>query len=94
MMSATELKAGLSEALSRVEAGEEILVTQHGRPVARLMPLPPVTLDAATEKLVRAGILLPPPLGPVPDSFFDLPRDPDPEGLLLKALLADREEEY
>ena len=34
-----ELKARLSEYLARVQDGEEIVVTDHGRPVARLVPL-------------------------------------------------------
>jgi prevent-host-death family protein len=90
-MGVSELKAGLSEALSRVKAGEEILVTQHGKPVARLVPLSPVGLDADTERLVRAGILLPPTApGPLPESFWNAPRTPDPDSLLLKALLEER----
>jgi prevent-host-death family protein len=32
------LKARLSEYLRKVEAGEEITVTSHGKPVARLLP--------------------------------------------------------
>lgn len=31
-----EAKSGLSEILDRVEAGEEILITRRGRPVARV----------------------------------------------------------
>jgi prevent-host-death family protein len=34
-----ELKAHLSEALDAVEAGEVIEVTNHGRSVARLVPI-------------------------------------------------------
>ena len=34
-----ELKDRLSELLRRAEAGEEIVVTSHGRPVARLGPV-------------------------------------------------------
>jgi prevent-host-death family protein len=34
-----ELKAKLSEYLSRVASGEEVVVTDRGRPVARLVPL-------------------------------------------------------
>jgi prevent-host-death family protein len=31
-------KAHLSELLDKVEAGEEVLVTRHGRPVAQILP--------------------------------------------------------
>jgi prevent-host-death family protein len=34
-----QLKARLSEYLSRVKAGEEVLVTDRGRPIARLVPV-------------------------------------------------------
>lgn len=32
-----QAKAHLSELLDKVEAGEEIVVTRHGRPVARIL---------------------------------------------------------
>lgn len=34
-----ELKDHLSEYLKRVSAGEELVVTSHGKPIARLAPL-------------------------------------------------------
>lgn len=38
---ATRLKAELLGVLDRVEAsGESVVVTKHGRPVARLVPIP------------------------------------------------------
>jgi prevent-host-death family protein len=48
-----ELKAKLSEHLSRVKAGATVVVTEHGKPVARLVPIeliePPVHLRALIE---------------------------------------------
>ena len=38
-VSAAEAKAGLSDLLRRAEAGEEIIVTRNGEPVAKLVPL-------------------------------------------------------
>ncbi|HEV2646851.1 MAG TPA: type II toxin-antitoxin system prevent-host-death family antitoxin [Acidobacteriaceae bacterium] len=35
---AFEAKNRLGALLDRVEAGEEVLITRHGRPVARLVP--------------------------------------------------------
>lgn len=35
-----ELKNRLSEYLRRVKAGEDVVVTEHGRPLAKLSPLP------------------------------------------------------
>lgn len=34
-----EAKSQLSRLIARVEAGEEIVITRHGRPVARLEPV-------------------------------------------------------
>jgi prevent-host-death family protein len=36
---AYEAKTHLSELLEKVEAGEEIVITKHGAPVARLVPV-------------------------------------------------------
>jgi prevent-host-death family protein len=41
IVSAAEAKATLSELLRRAEAGEEILVSRNGQPVARLSPVRP-----------------------------------------------------
>ena len=54
-----ELKNQLSGYLDRVKAGEEITVTEHGRPIARL-----TTLAADVDRraaLVEAGIVRPAP---------------------------------
>ncbi len=50
----TTLRAELSSWIDRVQAGEEIVVTDRGTPVARLLPV-----DAAPllEQLVRRGVL-------------------------------------
>ena len=37
-ISIAEAKAKFSELVKRAEGGEEIIVTQHGKMVARLMP--------------------------------------------------------
>lgn len=85
----TELKASLSEALARVKAGEEILVTEHGRPIAKIVPLPSASPEAAANELVRAGILRAPEAA-LDDEFWRLPRPVDTEGLSLRALLDER----
>ena len=52
-----ELKNQLSSFLDRVKAGEEIIVTEHGRPVARLSAVGG-DVDHMAE-LVAAGIVRP-----------------------------------
>lgn len=50
-----ELKNGLSSFIDRVRSGEELIVTDRGRPVARLTPI-----DATQDRLadlIAAGIV-------------------------------------
>jgi prevent-host-death family protein len=88
-MGIAELKALLSETLARVKAGEEVQVTEHGRPIARLMPLSGVNPAVATQELVRTG-LVKPPEKPADEAFWKTfwklpraeyvrPRDPEEE---------------
>ena len=54
---AFEAKTHLSALLERVERGEEIVITRHGRPVARLLPIARSAADAraAAERLLQIG---------------------------------------
>jgi len=54
-----ELKNQLSSYLDRVKAGEEVTVTEHGRPIARLTALAPDVDRRAA--LIEAGIVRPAP---------------------------------
>jgi prevent-host-death family protein len=72
-MGIAELKALLSETLARVKAGEEVLVTEHGRPIARLTPLSAASPAAATQELVRSGLVRAPEK-PLDETFWKLPR--------------------
>jgi prevent-host-death family protein len=36
-----DAKAQFSKLIARAEGGEEIVISRHGRPVARLVPMPP-----------------------------------------------------
>jgi prevent-host-death family protein len=40
-VSLADAKARLSELIARAQAGEEIVVTRHGEPVARIVPVRP-----------------------------------------------------
>jgi prevent-host-death family protein len=53
-----DLKNNLSRYLDRVRGGEEVVVTQHGRPVARLSPVDQPT-DRLAE-LIASGAVRPP----------------------------------
>ena len=53
-----ELKNQLSRYLKRVQEGEEIIVTEHGRSVARLLPILTPPLKKDLEPLLREGSVL------------------------------------
>jgi prevent-host-death family protein len=87
-----ELKANLSRYLSRVKAGEEVLVTERGTPIARLVPVSPIAeAEDDLRELVRQGLVRL-GTGRLPRNFWKLPRPRDPEGRLVQALLKEREE--
>jgi len=54
-----ELKNNLSRLLSKVKAGEEILITKRGRPVARIVKenQGDKSIRAALEPLVQRGLI-------------------------------------
>jgi prevent-host-death family protein len=53
-----ERKARLSAYLARVRAGETVVVTYRGRPVARWQPIPPSESPASIKHLVDSGRLI------------------------------------
>lgn len=54
----TQAKNGLSALIDQVKAGESILITDRGVPVARLEPPPTASSDddGRIDRLVRAGL--------------------------------------
>jgi prevent-host-death family protein len=90
--SVAELKARLSEYLAAARLGEDIIVTDRGRPVARLCGLlDDAKLTARMAEMVRIGLMRP-PRGALPANFWDEERPADPDGRALDAILAEREE--
>jgi prevent-host-death family protein len=53
-VSVTDAKGTLTELVRRSEAGEEIVLTRHGEPVARLVPVKPVPDRAARRKILES----------------------------------------
>ena len=52
-----EAKTHFSELVARAEAGEEVVITRHNRPVARLVPVTSGgTVDAAKRRKAVAAI--------------------------------------
>jgi prevent-host-death family protein len=58
-ISVTDAKAQLTELVRRAEAGEDVVLTRHGQPAARLVPVKAPIDRAARRKLMeeigRAG---------------------------------------
>jgi prevent-host-death family protein len=88
-----ELRDNLSRYIRRVEAGQRIAVTAHGRVVAELVPPGTPTGKSSRsrwDELVAAGILHPPL--EVGDPFEDWPDIRLPPGTAMALIDADRGE--
>lgn len=66
-----ELRQHASRYLARVEAGEELGVTNNGRLVARLVPVREA--ERSRESLIEAGVLVP---ARQPSNLFDVTATP------------------
>lgn len=55
-----KLKATLSQNIRRVRAGEEILICDRNRPVARIIPCESKSESDREKRLIAKGILTPP----------------------------------
>jgi len=87
----SELKARLSEYLNQVKAGMEVLITDRGKPVARLVPLSrPKDLKESLVRMEKEGLIRI-GSGKLPKNFWRMSRPDDSNGMVLKALLAERE---
>lgn len=91
----SELKAGLSKYLARVKRGEQVVITERGRTIAKIIPVPPAEGDEEERlrELERRGIISIPEHPGIPEEYWTLPLPKDPEGLVLKGFLRDREED-
>ncbi|MDD2913948.1 MAG: type II toxin-antitoxin system prevent-host-death family antitoxin [Gallionella sp.] len=61
-MSAVNLataKAQLSELIHKVELGEEVVITRHGRPVAKVVPATPIKQPVPLKRLAELRKQLP-----------------------------------
>ena len=89
----SELKALLSKYLAKVKAGEEVVVTDRGKPIAKIVPIKRAEMQISPHLLTleRAGLAH---IGKsnLPASFWSLPRPRGKKGVALKTLLKEREE--
>lgn len=85
-----ELRSSLRETMEQVKAGESVIVTDRGEPIARIVPIE--AEEERMARLVRTGVLRP-PLRPFDESIWKLQTEPlmeDPEGRVLAELLRQR----
>jgi len=84
-----ELKQNASRVVARAAAGETVTITDRGRPVAQMTPLPTSRLD----ELIAAGLVIPATRDPhdLPEPVAVPGLDPD---ALLNDLLAERDEDW
>ena len=81
----SKLKATLREYLTKVKAGEEVIVMERGKPIAKLVPLPRdgSTGSAHLLALARAGLVRL-GSGKLPAGFWKMPRPKDRQGAARK----------
>lgn len=88
----SQLKMSISAYLRQVKAGEELLITEHGRPVARLLPVADiVSLPEHLVEMEKQGLLRRAEKS-LPEDFWNLPRPADPKATVRSTVLQDREE--
>lgn len=90
--SVAELKARLSEYLAAVKRGEDVIVTDRGKPVAKLTPLEKgAGRDARVMELLRAG-LMSPPRKRLPRTFLERSLPTVADGAVADAIRKERDE--
>jgi prevent-host-death family protein len=88
----SRLKASLSEYLDRVKAGEEVIVTERGKPIAKITSLSAggTSIPFHMKELERAG-LVKMGSGRLPKDFWKIRRPVDSQGAAVKSLSEERE---
>jgi prevent-host-death family protein len=89
-VSISEAKNGLSALLDQVKAGESVVITDRGVPVARIEPVTNRSDDdeGRLDRLERAGVIERRG-GPIPAWLLDKPPVPLPEGVSAVTMLIE-----
>lgn len=92
----SELKAGLSEHLARVKRGEELLVTDRGEVIAKLVPVRSADRSgdqwARIRDLERQGRAIVRGQGKVTQTYWTLQIPDLPPNSVVRAVLEERDE--
>ena len=88
----SKLKMSISAYIRQVKTGEELLITEHGRPVARLVPVTEhVSLPGHIKEMEKNGLLKRAEKS-LPADFWNLPRPVDAKAEVRSAVMLEREE--
>ncbi len=85
-----ELKNRLSAYLRYVQNGEEVIVRDRNRPVARILPFDHSSISEEEAELVASGAMKLPQQAMDWDAFFALPTGNVPRDVAVKALIESR----
>lgn len=85
-----ELKNRLSAYLAEVQEGEEIIIRNRKRPIAKIVRLNLDNLSEEERKLVARGLMRPAER-PLPASFWSMPAPRVSLKRVVAAVIADRE---
>ena len=86
-----ELRNRLTQYLREVRAGEEIIVRDRQRPIAKIVPFTVDDGEADDAALVAAGLMRK-GSGAIPSSFWKVRRSRAPLQVIAPAVSADRDE--
>ncbi len=88
-----DLKNNLSAYLEQVRHGQELIVKDRNRAVARVLPLTAgEDLDAEEAELVAAGLMRL-PIADIPKDFWKMPAPTVSMDKIIAAIQADRDED-
>ncbi|HSK74798.1 MAG TPA: type II toxin-antitoxin system Phd/YefM family antitoxin [Pyrinomonadaceae bacterium] len=92
-VSVGELKNKLGRYLEDVKRGEEVLIQESDRTIAKIVPMNGNDYESEEAELVAAGVLTAPKVSEIPDSFWE-EELPDIElETAVKAITDEREED-
>lgn len=89
----SKLKASLGKYITWVKSGEEVLVTERGKPVAKIIPIKEKStrenlIEMEKQGLIKLGS------GKISENFWKLSKPKDDESLALKILIEEREKSF
>lgn len=87
-------KAHLSAILDRVRAGQSVVITDRGSPIARIEPITTAEWNARLQSLAERGLATPPKITATAKSLAELPSPPvlARGESLVQSVLDEREE--